>query len=338
VQRATAGGCLMRRRSFNALFGSAAVLPFAAHAQLPARAHRIAVLMLYSEQDVQGQVRATAFRQGIERAGWTVGRDLEVNYVWGSFDADWLRTVTAEIERWTPDIIVINSSVGLREIGAAAASKPIVFIGVSEPVARGFVASLSHPGGNMTGFSNVDPTFGTKWVELLKAVAPQVTRAAFLYSQGNPGSKVFLQATQNVGPSHSIDVIDSPVADLPGIEAAIKTLAREPSGALIIPPDPFTTGHRKRIVELATRFRLPVVSAIRSFADEGGLLSYGVHIPELFRQAALYVDRILRGDKPANMPVQQPTRFEMVINLKTAKALGLEIPSVVLAAADEIID
>jgi len=200
------------------------------------------------------------------------------------------------------------------------------------------VASLAHPGGNITGFSNLEPTLGAKWLDLLKQVAPQVTRIAFIYNPVNPGAKVTLQSTQSAAKQFSFDVLDVPVRDIAEIEAGIAGLAREPGGALLMPPDPFTVGHRKRIVELAARDRLPLVAAVRSFADEGGLLAYGVHIPELFRQAAGYVGRILRGEKPGDLPVQQPTKFELVVNLRTARALGLTVPNKLLALADDVFE
>ena len=253
-------------------------------------------------------------------------------------DSQWTRGITEHLRQRVPDVIAINSSIGLRAIESAAPGVPIVFIAVSEPVAQGFVASLAHPGGNMTGFSNLEPTLGAKWLDLLKRIAPQATRIAFIYNRSNPGAKVTLQSIQSAAGQFSFDVLDMPVRDLAEIEAGIAGLAREPGGALLLRPDPFTVGHRERSVELAARDQLPLVSAVRSFADEGGLLAYGVYIPELFRQAASYVDRILRGEKPSDLPVQSPTRFELVINSKTAKALGLTVPPTLIAVADEVIE
>jgi putative tryptophan/tyrosine transport system substrate-binding protein len=299
---------------------------------------RVGVLMLYAESDPEGQARATAFRQGLERAGWAPGRNIAVDYLWGVFDTNWTSTVTAELKRLAPDVIVVNSSTGLRAIESAVRMVPIVFVGVSEPVAQGFVASLAHPGGNMTGFSNLEPTLGAKWLDLLSTIAPQARRVAFIYNPGNPGSKVHLQTAQSAAQKFSVEVIDAPVHDLAEIEAVIAMLGRAPGGALVLPPDPFSATYRKQIAELAARDRLPTVSGLRSFADAGGLLAYGVYIPELFRQAAGYVDRILRGEKPANLPVVQPTKFDLVINLKTAKALGLTVPDKLIALADDVIE
>jgi putative ABC transport system substrate-binding protein len=328
----------MRRRKFLGLVGGAAASwPLAVRAQQPDRMRRVALLVLYAESDPQGQTRAAAFRKGLESAGWTIGRNITVDYVWGSFSPDWTNSVTKELRRLAPDVVVVNSSTALQAIQLATAA-PIVFIAVSEPVAQGFVASLSHPGGNMTGLTNLEPSMGGKWIGLLKEIAPQVKKIAFLYNPGNPGSKVTFQTAQPAAKAFSLDLADRPVLQPSDVEAVMTTLGAEPNGAVIVPPDPLTVGFRKQILDLATTYKLPVVSAIRSFADEGGLLAYGVHIPDLFRQAGGYVDRILKGSKPADMPVAQPVKFEMIINLKTAKALGLTVPTALLATADELIE
>jgi putative ABC transport system substrate-binding protein len=299
---------------------------------------RVALLVLYAENDPQGQARAVAFRQGLERAGWTIGRTITVDYVWGTFNPDWTKSVTTELRRLAPDVIVVNSSTALRAIQSAAAATPIVFVAVSEPVAQGFVASLSRPGGNVTGLSNLEPSVGAKWIGLLNEIAPQVKRIAFMYNPDNPGSRVTFQTAQSSAKALSLDLADRPVSGLSDVEAAIAALGRGPGSALVLPPDPLTVAFRKQILDLTISYRLPVVSAVRSFVDEGGLLAYGVYIPVLFRQAAGYVDRILKGSKPADMPVEQPVKFEMIINLKTAKALGLTVPTALLATADEVIE
>jgi putative ABC transport system substrate-binding protein len=328
----------IRRRDFITLLGGVAAWPLAARAQQRDRLRRVAVVMQYVETDPQGQRRAAAFQDGLEKAGWMSGRNISVDYLWGVLDSEWTRGITEHLRQWVPDVIAINSSIGLRAIESAAPGVPIVFIGVSEPVAQGFVASLAHPGGNITGFSNLEPTLGAKWLDLFKQVAPQVTRIAFIYNPANPGAKVTLQSAQSAAGQFSVRILDAPVRDIAEIEAGIAGLAREPGGALLVPPDPFSTGHRQRIVELASRHRLPLVAAVRSFADEGGLLAYGVNIPELFRQAAVYVGRILRGEKPADLPVQQPTKFELVVNLRTARTLGLTVPDKLLALADDVVE
>jgi putative ABC transport system substrate-binding protein len=326
----------MQRRDFIAGLGAAAALPAAARAQ-PAARRRVAVVMMYADNDPEGQIRAAAFRQGLEKAGWEAGRNIAVDYLWGTFDADFGRTVGERLRRQAPDVIAANSTQGLRAILSATGNAPVVFIGISEPVAQGFVASLAHPGGRMTGFTNLEATLGSKWLELLKTVAPSVTRAVFLYHPESIGSKPLAQNAIAASNAFALKVTEGLVREPAEIEAVISAIGREPDIALILPPEPFTSTYRKQIIELARRDRLPVISSLRAFADEGGLLAYGVYIPELFRQAAGYVDRILRGDNPADLPVQQPTKFEMVINLKTAGLLGLTIPETLLATADEVI-
>jgi putative ABC transport system substrate-binding protein len=307
-------------------------------AQQPAQARRVAVLILYAEDDPEGQARARAFREGLESAGWRQGKNVAIDFIWGAFDGDWTRMVTARLRERSPDVIVINSSTALRAIERAAGAAPVIFVAVSEPVAQGFVASLAHPGGNLTGLSNLEPTLGAKWVGLLREVAPVAKRIAFIYNPGNPGGSVTLRSAQAAARDFSLELLDRPVSSPADIESVIAELGREPDGALILPPEPFTNGHRKRIVELATAHRFPVVSALRSIAEAGGLLAYGANIPELFRQSAEYVDRVLKGEKPADMPVQQPTKFEMIVNLRSAKALDIAVPAAILARADEVLE
>lgn len=329
----------MKRRQFIGLLGgTAASWPLAVKAQKPDRVRRVLLLMLYAEDDPQGQVRAAAFRDGLENAGWKLGRTITVDHVWGAFNPNWRDAVTTELRRSAPDVIVVNSATALHAIQSAAGTTPIVFVAVSEPVAQGFVASLSNPGGNMTGLTNLEPSIGAKWVGLLKEIAPQVKRVAFIYNRDNPGSRVTLQSAQSTASALSLDLADVGVSQLSEVEAAISMIGREPGGALVLPPDPLTVGFRKQILDLAVSHKLPVVSAVRSFAEEGGLVAYGVHIPDLFRQAAGYVDRILKGSRPADLPVAQPVKFEMVINLRTAKVLNLAIPAALLATADEVIE
>jgi putative ABC transport system substrate-binding protein len=331
----------MRRRRF--VFGLLSISALALdlpvlRAQQPSRLRRVAVLMLYAQKDPEGQARARAFREGLESLGWVLGKTIAIDFLWGVFDTDWTRLVTTQLEQLAPDVIAVNSGTGLRAIEKAVGTTPIVFISVSEPVALGFVASLAHPGGNLTGLSNLEPTLGAKWVDLLRQTAPAVKRIAFIYNPGSPGSKVTLQSAQVAANDFSLELLDRPVAGLADIEASIAELGREPNGALILPPEPSINAHRKRIVELATAHKFPIVAALRSFAEEGGLISYGVNIPDQFRQSADYVDRILKGEKPADMPVQQPTKFEMIVNLRSAKALDIVVPATILARADEVME
>jgi putative tryptophan/tyrosine transport system substrate-binding protein len=331
----------MRRRRFVTgllSISALALVPSRLRAQQPAQPRRVAVLMLYAEADPEGQARALAFREGLESFGWLQGKNVAIDIVWGVFDADWSRMVTTRLREIRPDVIVINSSTGLRAIEEAARATPVVFVAVSEPVARGLVASLAHPGGNLTGLSNLEPTLGAKWVELLRETAPAVKRIAFVYNPNNPGGKVTLQSAQAAARTFSLELLDKPVAGLADIENAIAELAHEPEGALILPPEPLLVAHRKRITELATAHKFPVVSALRSIAEAGGLLAYGANVPDLFRQSAEYVDRILKGEKPADIPVRQPTKFEMIVNLRSAKALDIMVPATILARADEVLE
>jgi putative ABC transport system substrate-binding protein len=313
-------------------------LALVGHGQQPARKPRIAVLMLYADDDPQGQARAVAFLQGLESAGWIPGRNIAVDFLRGIFEPSWTRTIKAELLRLTPDVIVANSSIAARVAQSTAPTTPIIFVGVTEPVAQGFVATLSHPGGNMTGFSNYEPTLGAKWIGLLNDIAPQVKRAAFMYNPSNSGAKIPLESAQLAAQKFSIEVVDAPVADLAEIETVLNTLGHELRGALVLPNDVFTNTLRKPILELTVSYRLPVVSAIRSFVDEGGLLAYGVNLVSLFHRAGSHVDRILHREKPADIPVEQPTKFEMVINLKTATTLALTVPTNLLVSADEVIE
>jgi putative tryptophan/tyrosine transport system substrate-binding protein len=331
----------MRRREFIALLGGAAAVPAlrprTARAQ-QASARRISVLMMYPENDPEARLRVAAFEQGLGKAGWMPGRNLQINYQWGVGDADWVRGVTADMLKQSPDVLVANGGAALRTVRLLVSTVPIVFIGTSEPVAQGIITSLAHPGGNITGFSNIEPTMGAKWLELLKEVAPNVARVTLMFHVDNDAAVLLTKSAAEAAPRFGVDISESRVSDAAGIEAAMTKFGSAPGGGLILPPEPFTAGHRKLIVGLAERNRLPTISAVRSIALEGGLMSYGVNLPDLFRQAAEYVSRILRGEKPADLPVQQPTRFEMLVNLRAAKALGLTIPTSILLRADEVIE
>jgi ABC-type uncharacterized transport system substrate-binding protein len=327
----------MRRRDFIALLGATAS-PLAAQAQQPAPVRRVGVLMMYAENDPEGRVRAAAFQEGLEKLGWMVGRNVAIDYRWGAGDVDWARTATVDLLTLTPDVIVANSTTAARAAQRASRTVPIVFIGASDPVALGLVTSLSHPGGNMTGFTNMGPTVGPKWLDLLKKMAPRIKRVAVLFNPNNPSSVSLAGSVASVAKELAAEVVEAPVREVGEIEEVITRLGREPGGGLIVPPDPATAAHRKLIIELAKRNRLPAIYALRVFTLEGGLMAYGVNIPELFRQAAVYVNRILRGDKPADLAVQMPTTFELIINLKTARTLGLTVPTTLRVAADEVIE
>ena len=329
----------MKRREFITFLGGAtAACPLGARAQPLAPTWRVGVLMMYPENDPEGRLRAAALQQGLEKLGWMVGRSLAIDYRWGTGDVEWARTVTADLLTLAPDVIVANSTTAARGAQLATRTVPIVFIGVGDSVALGLIASLSHPGGNMTGFTNMGPTVGPKWLDLLKEMAPRVTRVAVLFNPNNPGNVLLARSVASVAKKLAVEVVEAPIREVAEIEAVITRLVREPGGGLILPPDTATATHRKLIVELAERNRLPAIYALRSFIVEGGLMSYGVSIPDLFRQAAIYVNRILRGDKPADLATQMPTKFNLIINLKTARALGLTVPRTLRAAADEVIE
>jgi putative ABC transport system substrate-binding protein len=327
-----------RRELLAALGGAAAAWPLAARAQQPERMRRVGVLMLYPENDPEGQVRAVAFQQGLENLGWTVGRNIQIDYVWGEGDNDWARAAAAELLRLAPDVILANGSSAVRPMQQATRTVPVIFIGGADPVGDGFVKSLAHPGGNLTGFTVLEGSIGAKLLGLLKEIAPTAARIAVMINPDSPSHLRLFDSAAAAAKRFEVDVIKAPVREPADIEAAMTQLERNPGQGLIVPPDPSTNTYRKLIVELAARYRVPTIYALRAAIVEGGLISYGVDIPNLFRQAAAYVDRILRGEKPADLPVQQPIKFELVINLKTAKALGLTVPLALQAIADEVIE
>jgi putative ABC transport system substrate-binding protein len=333
----------MQRRDFITLLGGAAAAPAmlwprAARAQQPGPMRRIAVLMPNAESDPAGQARAMALQQGLAKLGWTVGRNVRIDYRWGAADAERVRAVTAELLALAPDVVLATTSRAVATLQQATRTVPIVFMTTIEPVAQGFVQSLAHPGGNITGFTNMEATVGAKWLALLKEVAPRVARVAFMLNPDNPGPAQFSGSAAAAAPKLAVEVVMAQVRGPTEIEAALTRLGREPGGGLIIPPDGFTLVHRKLIIELAARYRLPAIYGIRDFADDGGLAYYGVDVTDQYRQAAAYVDRILRGEKPGDLPVQQPTKYDLVINLTTAKALGLDISPALLSVADELIE
>jgi putative tryptophan/tyrosine transport system substrate-binding protein len=329
----------MERRSFITLFGGAvAAWPLAARAQQSTPMRRVSVLMLYEESDPEGQLRAAVLRQSLEKLGWVVGRNLQIVFRWGVGDFDWVKSAARELLRQDADVLLANSDAAARALQPVAGAVPIVFIGATDPVAQGFVSSIARPGGNMTGFTVLEPSVGPKLLELLKAIAPNVKRAGVLLNPDNAGSVLMAGAIVAAGTNFAVDATAIPIHQSSDIDAAVTILGREPGGGLIVPPDPVMAGHRKLIIELADRYQLPAIYGLRQYVANGGLISYGISIPELFRQAALYVDRILRGEKPADLPVQSPIKFELIINLKTAKTLSLSVPQGLLVAADEVIE
>ena len=327
-----------RRKFLATLGGAAAAWPLASRAQQRERMRRIGVLMNLAADDPEGQARLAAFLQSLQEAGWTVGHNAQIDIRWGAADAEQIRNQAIEMVARAPDVILASSPLVLVPLRDATRTIPIVFAAVSDPVAAGFVASLARPGGNATGFTVFEYGFSVKWLGLLKELAPHVTRVAVLQELGNPGGLPQFAAIQALAPSLRVEVSTLWMRDAAEIEQAVTAFARSPNGGLIAIRTTGAIIHRDLIIKLAARYRLPAVYGYRFFAAAGGLASYGDDVVNQYRLAAGYVDRILKGDKPADLPVQAPTKYELVINLKTAKALGLEVPPTLLARADEVIE
>ena len=324
----------MRRRRFIELIGGVAVTwPLAARAQHPDHMRRVGVLMGLAK-DVEGQARVAAFRRALQQLGWIEGGNVRIDDRWSAGDADQLRIDVTDLVSLKPDLFLVNGSRAL----AARRRETNNFVALSDPVGQGFVESLAHPGGNMTGFSLFEPSLPGKLLQVLRDITPDAARVVVIYHADNGSAEVYLRSVEEAAPTFSVRPVASPVRDLAAIERAIEAAAQQPTGALLFPPDNFTTIHRERIVALVAEHRLPAVYAYRSFVASGGLMSYGVDIYDLYRQSATYVDRILKGEQAADLPVQAPTKFEFVINLKTAKALGLTAPQTILGRADEVIE
>jgi putative ABC transport system substrate-binding protein len=330
----------MKRREFITLIGGAAATwPLAARAQQPNLPKRLGILMPLAETEEEPQVWISALLENLQTLGWKKNENLAIDVRWGGGDAVRLPAFAAELAAWQPDVLVGNGTVALGALKQAAPSTPIIFVNVIDPVSSGMVKSLAAPGGNMTGFTNLQTSMAGKWLELLKQLKPGLVRALVIANLDNPAMANLLDELNRVGPTLSIAAITGGVRTRPEIDAAIHAFgSTERNGALIVLPDIFTSAHYAEIIALSARYSLPAVYPFRFFATTGGLLSYGVDVRDLYRRAASYVDRIFRGASPAELPVQQPTKFELVINLKTAKTLGLEVPPMLLAFADEVIE
>ena len=329
----------MRRREFITLLGGAATWPLAAYAQQDGRVRRIGVLMGQAEDDPEAQARVAAFQQSLQRLGWSDGRNVRIDTRWATTNADDLRRHAAELVALAPDVIVAGSGTStVAPLLQTTRTVPIVFVVVIDPVGAGFVDSLARPGGNATGFTVFEYGMTGKWVELLKQIAPPVTRAAVLRDPTIASGIGQFAAVQAVAPSLGVELSAVDVRDAGEIERAVTAFARSSNGGLIVTGSPAAIRHRDLIIALAARLRLPAVYSYRFFVTGGGLLSYGPDFVDQYRQAAGYVDRILKGEKPADMPVQAPTKYELFVNLKTAKALGLTIPQSLLATAAEVIE
>jgi putative ABC transport system substrate-binding protein len=330
----------MRRRDFITLLGGAAAWPLAARAQQGERMRLIGVLMAYVESDPEGQAHIAAFRERLQKLGWTEGRNTQIDTRWAApDDAESRRRFAKELVALQPDVILSSTTPTTTALLEQTLTIPIVFAIVADPIDSGFVASFAQPRGNVTGFTFTEPTMAGKWLELLKEIAPRVNRVAFLF---NPATATYFEYYTNplkaAAASFGVEAIAAPVHDRSELESAFAAQAREPNGSLIVLPDSFLNAHSVEITSLAARYRLPAVYPYRLYIKVGGLLSYGNDAFDNYRRAAGYVDRILKGEKPADLPVQTPTKYETVINLKTAKALGLEIPAKLLTFADEVIE
>jgi putative ABC transport system substrate-binding protein len=326
----------MRRREFITLLGGAAAWPLPVRAQQTIR--RIGMLLPAAADDAEFQTRVAAFLEGLQQSGWTIGQNVQIDSRWATTNAVEIRRHAAELAALAPDAILTASSPALAALQQATRTVPIVFVNVVDPVGSGFVDSLARPGGNTTGFLLFEYSLSGKWLELLKQIAPNVTRAAVFRDTGNPSGNAQFGAIQSVAPSFGVEVSPINMRDASEIERAAAAFARSAKGGLIVTASASATVHRNLIIELAARGKLPAVYYARFFVIAGGLISYGADFADQYRRAAGYVDRILKGEKPADLPVQAPTKYELVINLKTAKALGLDVPPTLLARADEVIE
>jgi putative ABC transport system substrate-binding protein len=330
---------LIRRREFITLLGGAAAAwPLAARAQQGDRVRRIGVLVPGDENDHVRKTYVSAFIQALAGLGWTDGRNVRIDLRWAGDDANRIQALAQELVSLQPDIILIGGTAATVAVQRETRTIPIVSAAAADPVASGIVPRLNQPGGNITGFANVEATLGGKWLELLSEIAPGLKRAAIMFNSDMATASSYMPSFEMAARSLKVVPIIAPVHSDGEIETAIVALGREPGGGLVVMPDPFTAGHRAPIISAAARNNVPAVYSLSEAARDGGLLSYGVDLVDNFRRAASYVDRILRGAKPAELPVQLPTKFEMAVNLKTAKALGLTVPLSILLRADEVIE
>src|SRR5262245_45522065 len=328
----------MTRRAFITLVGGAAAWPLAARAQQGERVRRIGLLLGVAD-DREGQARVTTLKQGLQELGWTDGGNIQIETRFGGADAGRIRAHAAQLMAFGPDVIVATTTPVIRAVRQATSSIPIVFVAVNNPVEQGFVSSLAHPGGNITGFTFIDFEMVGKWLEILKEAAPSVARAVLMFSPDtSPHYYVYLRSFEAMPRSVAVEVTAAPVRDTAEIEKTIAKLGREPGGGLIVAPDAFTVVYHQLFIRLAQEHRLPAVYAYRTYVPQGALMSYGPDPYDNFRRSASYVDRILKGAKPADLPVQQPARFELVINLQAAKVIDHEVPAALVLRADKVIE
>jgi putative tryptophan/tyrosine transport system substrate-binding protein len=330
----------MRRREFIAAIGSAAVgWPLAVRAQQPNRVRRIGALLAYPESDPDAQSWVSAFRQELGKLGWAEGSNIHIDVRWATADVQSIETCAKELVALQPDFILTSSTPATAAMVQQSRTVPIIFVMVGDPVGSGFVESLSRPGGNLTGFTPIESSLGGKWMELLKEIAPTVTRAAMLFNPPTASfAAYYLNPIKAAAESFGVEAIVAPVRDESELESVVATQARQPNSGLIVMPDAFTISHRAGIAVLAARYRIPAIYSFRFFAEAGGLMSYGVNPLGEFQRAAAYADRILKGAKPSDLPVEAPIKFELVLNRKAATALGLAVPPSLLTRADEVIE
>jgi len=330
-----------RREFIAGFFASTAVLPLAARAQPQGRLRRIGALIGGAvETDPESRARVAALREGLAQRGWSEGRNLRVDYLWTGTDPDRIRVLAAELVATAPEVIFAHSTPATKAVLQRTRTIPVVFASVSDPVGDGIVAGFARPGGNVTGFTNVEASMSSKWVEILKELAPATMRVALLFNPATaPGAgSYFLRPIEAAAPSFSMHPVATPVDDIAGVEDALASLAAGKDCGLIVNSDIFTSLNRAAIIAAAARHRVPAVYPYAFFVRSGGLIAYGSDISDLWRRAASYLDRILRGEKPSDLPVQAPTKFELAINLKAAKSLGLTVPPALLAHADQVIE
>jgi putative ABC transport system substrate-binding protein len=331
----------MRRRDFiTGIAGSAAAWPLAARAQQAGPMRRIGMLMGFAESDSQAQAFAAAFREGLQKLGWAEGRNIRIDTRWATpSDVELRQRFAKELIALQPDLVLAATTPTIAAMLQQTRTVPIVFVNVADPIGSGFVASFPRPGGNVTGFSTMEPTMASKWLELLKEIAPRVARVALLFNPATaPYFEYYLNPFKAAAASFGVEAIVASVRDTSEVESVVAAQARQPNGGLAVMPDAFTVTHRAEVISLAARHRLPAVYPFRFFTEAGGLLSYGTDLVDNYRRAASYADRILKGAKPSELPVQAPVKFELVINMKTAKALGLDVPVQLQQRADEVIE
>jgi putative ABC transport system substrate-binding protein len=329
----------MNRREIIATLGAAAVSPLSALAQSGGQMRSVGVLMSFLPDDLAGVADVAAFRQGLADFGWVEGRNIHIELRWAGGDVERAQVLAKELVGLKPDVLLARSTPTTDALKRETSVIPIVFVNVAEPIESGFVQTLARPGGHITGFTNFEASIGGKWLQLLKEADPRIVRIAIIYNpQTAPFAPLFLRSVQSAALTLAVQIVDMPVQDDADIETAVAMFTREPGGGLIAIPDSFTAGHRDVIIALAARHRLPALYSTPSFTPSGGLMAYAVDSRDTMQRAAGYIDRILRGAKPADLPVQAPVKFELSINLKTAKALGLDLAPMFLARADEVIE